>query len=68
MRFGMLLAARALGLGTIWFTLFEKEDIKKILELNPAKDPIALICFGMPSTIPALPPRKDAKERTCYLR
>jgi 5,6-dimethylbenzimidazole synthase len=64
----MLLAAHALGLGALWYTLFKKEDIKKILEINPAKDPVALICLGMPATIPAPPPRNDAKERTRYLR
>lgn len=67
-RFGMLIAAHALGLGTLWFTLFEKERIRTVLHLNPTKDPVALICFGIPATIPAPPPRKDAKEKTRYLR
>lgn len=63
----MLLAAYALGLGTLWFTLFDKATMRKILNLDAAKEPLALICLGNPATIPAPPARQDAKEITVYL-
>jgi nitroreductase len=64
----MLLAAHALGLGSLWFTLFEKERIRTILHLDPAKDPVALVCLGMPAVMPTPPPRKDVKGKTVYVR
>ncbi len=64
----LLLAAQALGLGTLWFTLFDKAAIRRILNLDPAKEPLALICLGKPETVTAPPPRKCVAEKTVYLR
>ena len=64
----MLLAAHALELGTLWFTLFEKESIRIILNLDSGKEPLALICLGKPATVSHPPPRTGAKEKTVYLR
>lgn len=64
----MLLVARALELGTLWFTLFDKEAIRRILNLEPAKEPLALICLGKAGATPAPPPRKGAAEKTVFLR
>jgi nitroreductase len=64
----LLLAARALELGTLWFTLFDKEAIRRILNLDPAKEPLALICLGKAGAKPAPPPRKGVAEKTVYLR
>jgi len=64
----MLLAAHALGLATLWFTLFDKATMRKILNIDASKEPLALICLGNPAILPAPPPRKDAEEMTLYLR
>ncbi len=64
----MLLAAHALGFGTLWFTLFEKEYIRKILKIDQAKEALALICLGRPVAVSSLTPRKGVKEITAYVR
>jgi nitroreductase len=64
----LLLAAYAHGLGTLWFTLFKKETLRNILNISPEKDPLALVCLGRASTMPVQTARKDAKEKTTYLR
>ncbi len=59
----MHLAAHALGLGSLWFTLFDKKAMRQILGVAPEKTPLALICLGKPKS-PASPvPRKEVKER-----
>jgi nitroreductase len=63
----MLLAAHALGLGTLWFTLFEKDSIRKTLKIDQAKEPLALICLGKPATAPPPTPRKAVKEITSFV-
>ncbi|MFH0959140.1 MAG: nitroreductase family protein, partial [Pseudomonadota bacterium] len=64
----MLLAAHAIGLGGLWFTLFEKDSIRTLLHIPPKKDPVALICIGKPAVMTTPPPRKDLKEKTSFLR
>ncbi len=63
----MMLAAHALGLGSLWFSLFEAETVRQILGLDPGKDPVALLCIGKPAG-PAGAKRKDFREKTTYLR
>jgi len=64
----MLLAAHALGLGSLWFTFFHKKAIKEILEIEEGKTLIALVCFGKPAGESTLMPRKDIKDKTIYIR
>jgi 5,6-dimethylbenzimidazole synthase len=64
----MLLAAHALGLGGLWFTLFEKDPIREILNIGPEKDLIALICIGRPGGEPFQTPRKSVTEKITYIR
>lgn len=64
----MLLAIHALDLGGLWFTLFEKDSLRDLLEIPSEKDPIALICVGKPLTKPLQTPRKDLDEKTSYFR
>ncbi|MDI9569637.1 MAG: nitroreductase family protein [Pseudomonadota bacterium] len=64
----MLLAAHELGLGSLWFTLFDRYTMKKILDIDEAKEPLALICLGKAATDPLRTPRKDVKEITKYMR
>ena len=63
----MLLAAHALGLGSLWFTLFEGRWLGKILGLDPGKDPMALVCIGKAAGGPAPAKRKDFKDKTVYM-
>lgn len=64
----MHLAAHALGLGTLWFTLFDRQVIRKILDIPDEKVPLALICLGKPAKPSPMPPRKDVQEKTSFLR
>ncbi|MBP1720629.1 MAG: nitroreductase [Deltaproteobacteria bacterium] len=63
----MMLAAHALGLGSLWFTLFEGGWLGKILGLDPGKDPVALVCIGKAAGGPAPAKRKDFKDKTVYM-
>lgn len=62
----ILLTAHSLGLGSLWFTLFEKEALREILGIEPEKDPVALVCVGKPAGEPLHPPRKAVQEKTSY--
>ena len=62
------LTAYALGLGSLWFTFFDKKAVRKILDVDPAKTPIALICLGKPDGEPTRTTRKDVKEKITYIR
>jgi len=64
----MHLAAHALGLSTLWFTLFDKKALREILGISSEKTPLALICLGKPERPSAPTPRKDIKEKTTYIR
>jgi nitroreductase len=63
----MMLAAHALGLGSLWFTVFERESLRQTLGLDPGKDPMALVCIGKAAGGPAPAKRKDFKEKTIYM-
>jgi len=64
----MHLAAHALGLGSLWFTFFDKKNLRDILGIDPEKTPVALVCFGKAGSEPQETPRKDVKEKTTYIR
>ena len=64
----MLLAAHALGLGSLWFTLFDREIMKKTLGIDSSKEPLALICIGKAARSPIQTPRKEAKEITRFIK
>jgi 5,6-dimethylbenzimidazole synthase len=62
------LAAYALGLGSLWYTLFDKKAIREILGIDQAKTPLALVCLGRKASEPAVIPRKGVKDKTTYIR
>jgi len=64
----MHLAAHALGLGSLWFTFFDKKEMREILEIDSKKTPIALVCLGKREGDPDQTPRKSVKEKTTYIR
>jgi len=64
----MLLAAQALGLGSLWYTLFDANSVRVILDIDPSKVPLALVCIGKPAGRLLQTPRKNALEKTVFMR
>jgi 5,6-dimethylbenzimidazole synthase len=64
----MNLAGHALGLCSLWYTLFDRKAMREILGVAPEKTPLALVCLGKADGEPRPVPRKDVKEKTTYLR
>jgi 5,6-dimethylbenzimidazole synthase len=63
----ILLAAHALGLGSVWFTFFDKSEMRAILEVPPEKTPLALICLGKPAQAIKPVPRKGLEKKVKYI-
>jgi 5,6-dimethylbenzimidazole synthase len=63
----MHLAAHALGLSSLWFTLFDRRELRGILDIEPEKFPVGLVCIGKPDGELMEVPRKDFREKTRYL-
>lgn len=64
----MLLTAHASGLGSIWFTFFEKGAMGQVLGIDEKKTVIALVCLGRPDGQPTEMPRKDVRQKTSHMR
>ena len=62
------LAAHALGFGSLWYTLFDKVEMRKILDSDPGKKVLALLCIGKPGGAPIESPRINVKEKTRHIR
>lgn len=62
------LVAHSFGLGTLWFTLFDKKALRSILEISDEKTPVALVLLGKPGASPTAMPRKNIKDKTRYIR
>lgn len=60
----MLLAAHALGVSTLWFSLYDTAKIKEILEIPPELDVVSIVVAGYAVEPPKSIPRKDIKELT----
>jgi nitroreductase len=58
----MMLAATALGLGTCWNSLFEKDMVKEMLNLPEDVKPFAILPLGYPLKIPEPPSRRPLEE------
>jgi 5,6-dimethylbenzimidazole synthase len=63
----MLLAAHALDLGSLWFTFFDKSELRKILDIPDEKTPVSLVCIGKPAQPPPAVPRKPVAKLTTYI-
>jgi nitroreductase len=63
----MLLAAHALDLGSLWFTFFDRGELRKVLDIPAEKTPISLVCLGKPAQAPKAVPRKPITKLTTYL-
>ncbi len=56
-----------LGLGSLWFTLFDKKALRDILEISD-KTPLAIVLLGKPGVSHTAMPRKSIKDKTRYIR
>jgi len=63
----MLLAAHALGLGSLFFTLFDKGRLRSILDIPENRTPVALVCIGKAEGTQQPVPRKAVDDKTVYL-
>ncbi len=63
----MMLAAHALDLGSLFFTLFDKDQMRRILDISEEKTPVAIVCLGKPDGPQKPVPRKEIAEKTVYL-
>ncbi|MCP4367749.1 MAG: nitroreductase family protein [Deltaproteobacteria bacterium] len=62
------LAAHALDLGSLWFTLFDKKPMREILGAVPEKTPLGLVCIGKTDVESPQTARKAVKEKTTFIR
>ncbi|WAH39177.1 5,6-dimethylbenzimidazole synthase [Alicyclobacillus dauci] len=51
----MWLAARAEGIGMGWVSIYQKEDVREILQIPPHVDPVALLTLGYTPHFPDIP-------------
>ena len=63
----MLLAAHAQGLSTLWFSLYEKADVRNIFHISEDKDPVGIICVGYPEKIGPAPARKGIADKVTFI-
>jgi 5,6-dimethylbenzimidazole synthase len=64
----MHLAAHSFGLGSLWFTLFEKKALRNILEISDEKTPLALVLLGKKESASTATTRKNVKDKIKYIR
>ncbi|THB75029.1 MAG: nitroreductase family protein [Desulfobacteraceae bacterium] len=63
----MLLAAHTLGLGSLWYTLFDRQMVKDLLEIEENKIPLAFVCLGKPGKSAAKTPRKPLEKKARFI-
>ncbi len=63
----MLLAAHALDLGSLFYTMFDKANLRRLLDIADDKTPVALVCIGKPAGPLKPVPRKAIEEKTVFL-
>lgn len=62
----MMLAAHALGLGSVWVGAFREEDVSAELKLPSGLRPVAIVPVGYPERIPKPPPRVSPAEAVVF--
>ncbi|KUG02778.1 nitroreductase [hydrocarbon metagenome] len=58
----MHLAAHAVGLGTLWFTLYETDKVKELLNIPAELDVVSMIVLGYPTEAAVPVKRKPLDE------
>lgn len=64
----MMLAAQSLGLGSLWYTLFDRKAMGEILGIDPGNPPLSIVCLGKAAGSPSAMARKEVKEKIRYIR
>jgi len=59
------LAAHSLGIGSCAIGSFNKEPVKKLINLPQGWEPILVISLGYPDAVPNLPAKKSLSEVVC---
>ena len=63
----MLLAITAKGLGSLWFTMYDKGHIHKTLQVSQELDVVGLLPVGVPAAdMPAIPRRAHSEVTTYF--
>lgn len=57
-----MLAATALGLGTVWVGAFDEETVHGIIGAAPGHRPIAMLPIGYPNAEPRIRPRRALED------
>lgn len=57
-----MLAANALGLGTVWVGAFDEEGVRRALGAPEGHRPIAILPLGYPAEQPAATPRRSLRD------
>lgn len=63
----MCLAAYSMGLGTLWYSLYEKQSVRDIFGVPEDKDPVGIVCLGYPTQTFAAPKRMGLSEKVRYI-
>lgn len=58
----LLLTAHAHGLGAVWIGAFEPGRVRRVLDLGPGLEPVAMVPVGTPAEAPSAPERKAPKD------
>jgi nitroreductase len=56
------LAAKALGLDSVWVGAFDEAEVSKILHIPPELRPIIMLPIGYAGKVPSLRPRRELKD------
>jgi len=63
----MLLAAHGLGIGSVWFTLFDRTAVKTLLNIGDNAVPLAFVCLGKAAGQAVKTPRKPLAKKTVFI-
>jgi nitroreductase len=57
-----MLAATALGLGSVWVGAFDEDAVHKIIGADPGHCPVAMLPIGYPNETPHIRPRRSLED------
>ncbi len=63
----LMLAARELGIGSVWVGAFNEEGVSRVLGLPAGLRPVAIVPMGFPAESPKAPKRVSPEEAVIFL-
>lgn len=63
----LLLAAADIGLGSLWFSLFDRRELQRVIGFDSQKELLAVVCLGYCDDQAPQTGRKDVNEKVTYL-